>query len=41
MENEVEWHGGVVTSPLYDKAMAELAPRLAALEEFALVEIPR
>lgn len=35
MENQVDWHGGVVTEPLYRRAMAEIEPRLAALSQYA------
>lgn len=35
MENQVDWHGGVVTEPLYRQAMAEIQPRLAALQRRA------
>jgi len=28
MENRPEWHGGVVTKPLYDQAVAEISARL-------------
>jgi len=35
MENQVEWHGGTVTAPLYVQAMKEIAPRLAALADYA------
>lgn len=37
MENQVEWHGGVVTEPLYRRAMAEIEPRLADLARHAEV----
>lgn len=35
MENQVEWHGGTVTEPLYRQAMAEVEPRIAALDRYA------
>ena len=35
MENQVEWHGGTVTTPLYERAMAEITPRLARLAAHA------
>lgn len=31
MENKLEWHGGVVTKPLYDQAVAEITARLDRL----------
>jgi len=35
MENKAEWHGGHVTTPLYEQAMSEINARLEALSEFA------
>lgn len=35
MENQVDWHGGVVTEPLHRQAMAEIEPRLASLQQWA------
>ncbi len=35
MENKVEWHGGNVTTPLYEQAMSEINARLEALSECA------
>ena len=35
MENKVEWHGGNVTTPLYEQAMSEINARLEALSEYA------
>jgi transketolase len=35
MENEVDWHGGVVTPPLHARALAEVEPRLARLATYA------
>jgi transketolase len=32
MENKLEWHGGVVTKPLYDQAVTEIRARLAQLD---------
>ena len=35
MENQVEWHGGTVTTPLYEQAMGEINARLEALSPYA------
>jgi transketolase len=35
MENQVEWHGGVVTPPLHAHAIGEITSRLAQLAAFA------
>ena len=35
MENKPEWHGGYVTTPLYEQAMREINARLETLNEFA------
>jgi transketolase len=35
MENKVEWHGGKVTTPLYEQAMREIKARLDALGDYA------
>ena len=35
MENRVEWHGGKVTTPLYEQAMREIKARLDALGNYA------
>jgi transketolase len=36
MENKVEWHGGKVTTPLYEQAMGEIRARLDALHEYKM-----
>ena len=37
MENKVEWHGGTVTEPLYEQAIAEIDGRLSALQDYAVL----
>lgn len=37
MENQVEWHGGTVTSDLYETGMREVNARLEALQPYSLV----
>jgi transketolase len=36
MENKVEWHGGKVTTPLYEQAMGEIRAWLDALHEYKM-----
>jgi transketolase len=38
MENKAEWHGGLVTRPLYEQAMSEIDARLKTLSGYADVQ---
>lgn len=37
MENQVEWHGGTVTKPLFEQGMAEIKARQDDLAEYAVM----
>ena len=37
MGNKVEWHGGTVTQPLYEQAIAEINDRLDKLSDYAVL----
>ena len=38
MENQVEWHGGKVTQPLFEQAISEINPRIEKLSAYAQAE---